>query len=254
MINELRLNEILEYLQRKKQATNEELCSYLHCSISTLRRDLIKLEQQGLIGRMHGGAMLISSINHEFSFGFREGNETKEKQIIASLARDFIAPGMCIFLDSSSTVMTIVPQLKEISDLIVITNGLQLAVELANNANPTHKMYVLGGELKNNSNAIFSNNQESIFKSIRFDLALFSSLGIDETGIYETRLSQVTVKQQIMQNSKSSILLIDHTKFNQSHFCKLAEYADFDALVTDERPPENLLYSHPKTEWIYPRN
>lgn len=250
MLNEIRLNEIMNILQIKKQATTDELCSTLHCSISTLRRDLIKLEQQGLINRIHGGAVLVSATNHEFAWDFRENNHIKEKKKIADLAVDFIGPGMCLFLDSSSTVMQLAPMLKNIPDLIIVTNGLQLAVELSNNANPTHKMYLMGGELKNNSNAIVANNEDPIFKSIRFDLALFSSLGLDENGIYEARLSQASVKQSILKNTKSSLLLIDHSKIGRTHFIKLADFHNFSAIITNKKP-DNRYLENAKTEWVY---
>lgn len=241
MESELRLNDIMEFLSKKKQASNKDLCQQLHCSISTLRRDLLKLEERGAIKRTHGGAILTKTTNTEFSHIIREASNIKEKQIIADLAQDFIAPGMCIFLDSSSTVQQLVPLLKTIPNLVVITNGLKIALDLSEGKSEALKVFIIGGEVKINSSAVISNSYESLFDSFQFDLAFFSCRGLDREGVYEASFSQAQVKKEMMKQSKQTILLIDYTKFGSSHFFKIGDFLDYNALVTNCEPSKNYL-------------
>lgn len=252
--SELRLNDILDFLSKKKQASNKELCQILHCSISTLRRDLLKLEERGAIKRTHGGAILVTPTNTEFSHMIREASNIKEKRIIADLAQDFIASGMCIFLDSSSTVQQLVPLLKSIPNLVVITNGLKIALDLSEGKSEALKVFIIGGEVKINSSAVISNTYESLFNSFQFDLAFFSCRGLDLEGVYEASFSQAQVKKEMMKKSKQTILLIDHTKFDSSHFFKIGSFTDYDALITDCEPKQEYLtvFDEQDLETVYP--
>ena len=100
-----RTSDLLSYLVKKKQATSKELCTHLHCSISTLRRELLELEKRKLIRRTWGGAILNETTNMEYTYLQREASNMREKTIISGLARDCIAPGRCNYKVSRSTVL-----------------------------------------------------------------------------------------------------------------------------------------------------
>ncbi len=184
----------------------------------------------------------------------REASNIKEKRIIADLAQDFIASGMCIFLDSSSTVQQLVPLLKSIPNLVVITNGLKIALDLSEGKSEALKVFIIGGEVKINSSAVISNTYESLFNSFQFDLAFFSCRGLDLEGVYEASFSQAQVKKEMMKKSKQTILLIDHTKFDSSHFFKIGSFTDYDALITDCEPKQEYLtvFDEQDLETVYP--
>lgn len=240
MITESRLNDIMEIIRKKKSVSSKYLCNKLHCSVSTMRRDLITLEKQGLLRRTHGGAILTTHLeNNEPSYYFRQSTNIKEKQYIANLALDFVGPGMSIFLDSSSTVMQLVPYLKTIPNLVVITNGLRTALELSEGNNESLKVFVTGGEVKSNSSAVISSTSDSIFSAFRFNLAVFSCRGIDKDGIYEASLNQAGIKQEMMSKAQQTILLADNQKFDSTHFFRIGGFADYDAIITDQKPSEN---------------
>lgn len=231
-----RTHEILQILQKKRRMRTSELCETLHCSISTLRRDLITLENRGLVKRTYGGVLLNTATNMEFSQLYREESSIKEKQNIADLARDFIGPGMCIFLDSSSTVFQLCRYLKEVPDLVVITNGLKTALELSEGNNETLKVYIIGGEVKANSSSVISDSNDELLNFFQFNLAIFSCRGIDRNGIYEASVSQAKVKRVMMEKSKQLILLSDDSKFDSSHFFKIGNFSDYDAIITNKEP------------------
>lgn len=119
-----RRQEIVNIIKSKKRIAVKDLAKLTFSSTSTLRRDLIYLEQNGILKRRHGEVIINSLNTSELSHQLRESEHKNEKKIIASLAKDFIGPGMCIYLDSSTTVFELCPYICDIDNLIVFTNGL----------------------------------------------------------------------------------------------------------------------------------
>lgn len=250
---DIREKEILEILGKKKFVRNTELCEMLHCSTSSIRRALVSLEQQNLIMRVRGGAMLTQASNVEFSHSYREGTNLTNKKRIVDLAADFIGPGMCLFLDSSSTVQQIIDVIVTIPNLVVITNSLKTATLLSESNNESLKIFITGGEIKMNSKSIFPSGQDPVFESFRFDLAFFSCRGIDEEGIYEASFSQANLKKEMMQRAKQKILLVDDSKFDSTHFFKIGNFNDYDAIITNQTPTKNYLtlFEEQKIDILY---
>lgn len=242
MIQEERLTDILNILKKRKKISNDELASILYCSPSTLRRDLIKLENQKLIRRVFGGVVLNITSTNEPSFDYREANQIHEKKEICEIARDFIGDGMCIFLDSSSTVQQLIPLIENISNLVILTNGIKVALSISDMNDESIKAFVLGGEIKRNSSSIVGTDFSSCFiDQFNIDLAVFSCRGLDHNGIYESSLSQARIKQELLKKSKKSILLADHTKFNSTHFFKVADISSYNSIITNKKPYNSFL-------------
>ena len=114
MLKQDRLMEITNIIQRKKRIRTEDLVKITFSSISTVRRDVIFLEKQGLVKRLHGEIILNNFNTVEPSQFLRKSENVIKKRTISSLAKDFIAPGMCIYLDSSTTVYELCPFLCDI--------------------------------------------------------------------------------------------------------------------------------------------
>lgn len=251
---DIREKEILEILAKKKVIRNTELCELLHCSTSSVRRALISLENQKVVMRVRGGVMLTQASNTEFSHAYREGTNQTKKKIMIDLVKDFIGPGMCLFLDSSSTVQQIIDAIITIPNLVVITNSLKTATLLSESNNESLRIFITGGEIKMNSNSIFPSGQDPVFESFRFDLAFFSCRGLDQEGIYEASFSQANLKKEMMQRAKQKILLVDDSKFDSTHFFKIGNFEDYDAIVTNQAPADNYLtlLEAKKIELLYP--
>ncbi|EPP7187179.1 DeoR family transcriptional regulator [Enterococcus hirae] len=103
-MTESRKEQILTLLKKYKKLDNSELQKQLFCSPSTLRRELVALEKDGIIRRYRGGVVLEVERNHVISTNYRENVMVQEKEKIAEIASTFIGPGMSLFIDSSSTV------------------------------------------------------------------------------------------------------------------------------------------------------
>lgn len=248
-----RRNQIINILNIRKRISMKELEKLTFLSTSTLRRDLIYLESQGILKRRHGTAILNSQNTIELSHNIRESENRSEKRIMADIAKDFIGPGMCIYLDSSTTVYELCPHISTIDHLIVFTNGLNTGQRLAEFANPTMKIFITGGEIKHRSASVINHDIENtLLNHFRIDLAFCSARGIDENFVYEASLSQALSKKNVIEKSHESILLVDHSKFHQTGFFKINSLDRYRAIVSDELPDEKILDSANKlgVEWL----
>lgn len=225
---------ILELLKVKKIIQTKELEQKLFCSTSTLRRDLLKLEEEGKIIRSHGEIQLASDNNIEYSYLSRKTEQLSSKDVIADIASTFLTHNQSIFLDSSTTSNRIIPYLRDYSNLRVITNGLDAAAQLCNMENIT--LYFAGGYIGYNTNSSLGDFAINFLDNFHADLAFFSCRGLDRFGTYEANHEQAHIKKHIIENSTTNLLLVDHTKFNTSHYFKLANYDRIDYVVTDKEP------------------
>ncbi|MBM7709787.1 DeoR/GlpR family DNA-binding transcription regulator [Enterococcus lemanii] len=251
---ELREKEILTILQKKKHISNKELCEILHCSISSLRRSLIILEEKNIVTRVRGGVMLSQFPNLEYSHSFREETNVIEKKKIISIAKDFVGPGQCIFLDSSSTVQQLIPFITQVPNLVIITNSLKTATLLSESNNESFKIFITGGEINMNSSSVIPSSNDSIYSSFYYDLAFFSCRGLNEDGIYEASFNQATIKKEMMSRAKQKVLLADNTKFDSTHFFKISNFSDYDTIITNKEPNDTYidLIEKSGSEIIYP--
>ena len=238
MLQEERLEKILALLGKKNKMSNEALCKQLFCSISTLRRDLIRLEQAGLIRRWHGGVSLTSNTNNEFSFLFREYESLDEKAYIALKAQAFIQDNQALFLDSSSTVAKLCDHLSD-KRIIVVTNGIKNILQL--NHSDAIQLFVTGGLLKPNSLSTVDHMAGEFLQNFNADLAILSCRGISLNGIFEADSNQAFIKQQMVKYAKKTILLCDQSKFDSEHFFKSMTYDQIDVLITNKKPSDDYL-------------
>lgn len=233
-----RCDRILELLQQKKNLSLEKLCRELFCSPATVRRDLIELEKMGLVVRRRGGVSLVMSGNNEYSYTFRDMANREAKQFICSLADNFLADGMSIFMDSSSTVLNMCPFIKAHSRMTVVTNGISTAFNLIENE--CADTYIAGGHIKTGSTSVVGEHAGEFIGRYKADLAILSCRGMDGQGVYEANQEQALVKQQMLKNAKQTILLCDAGKFGQSFFYRLTGFQSVSAVLTDKKPADEI--------------
>ncbi|MFK8242655.1 MULTISPECIES: DeoR/GlpR family DNA-binding transcription regulator [unclassified Facklamia] len=233
--------QILKILQAKKFTTTKYLEQQLFCSTSTLRRELIKLEKDGKIIRTHGEVQLASDSNIEFSYHTRKTEQSCSKEIISDIAATFLTNNLSIFLDSSTTAANLIPHLEKYTNLRIITNGLVSALTLCNMDNVS--LYFAGGYINYNTQSSLGNFATTFLDNFHADLAIFSCRGLDRFGIYEANPEQALIKKKMIENSDTNILLADNTKFNTSHYFKLANYQHIDYIITNSVPSDSFLDS-----------
>lgn len=239
MLDIERQDKILKIINERQNVTTKELQKLVYASSSTIIRDLIKMEKQGLIRRTHGGASIVVAKDTESSLVIRVKTNIKEKNRIAKCAIQYIKNGDVIFLDSSSTVQALVPLLKELHYLTIITNGLNNALLLANESNAS--IYIIGGMVSSNSNSAIGSIAINILEQFNANIAIFSASGIKGNIITEHNIEQAIVKKTMIQQAKTKILLCDSSKFNTIHLGNITTFDSIDYLITDQEPDQEII-------------
>ena len=157
MFKNQRLDEILHILQDCRYITIPDLAARLYVSQATVRRDISILEQNNLILKGHGGISLNSGNNRYVNLDLRQIAHEKEKQYIAQIAASRVQPGDTLFLDGSSTVLSMVPFLQH-QNLTVVTNSLRVADRMSQT---DARVYVTGGLLLDGSK-VFVGDRKSV--------------------------------------------------------------------------------------------
>lgn len=241
-----RKQQILELMRRSNRvATVEQLCKALFASGATIRRDLKDLEENRLLYRTHGGAVLVEGSSTEDPLAFRENQNSVRKQVIADQAFKYIRDGMTLFLDSSTTVSMLAKKLGRFNDLNVITNGIKTAMLLSDE--PNIRLLCTGGNLRGNSKSLVGPFAKDFASHYNADLAFMSCRGFSvENGSSEANEEEYYVKRQFIDNSKKTILMCDTSKFNLDFMCKLAPLSDFYEIITEKKGINDLCNQYTK--------
>ncbi|WP_409300291.1 DeoR/GlpR family DNA-binding transcription regulator [Peribacillus sp. SCS-155] len=236
-----RRQKILDLLHDKQRITVKELSEKLHVSEATLRTDLNVMEEEGLLVRTHGGAMIDDKNRAENTFSEREKKNRSEKKKIGRKAMEFIHNGQCILLDASSTCLELAYLLKHTSmRLTVVTNGVTTAMELRENPNLT--VILLGGILRNSSVALEGLLGSEILKQIHVDTMFSSAKGFTlEEGLTDFNVYEVELKKFLVNSSSRLIALLDHTKIGRSSIASFASTDKVDTIITDEFASESYI-------------
>ena len=246
MLSTKRHEKILAIIQERKTVTSKELQRLVYVSHSTIIRDLNELEKTGLIKRIHGGASILIPKDTESSFTIRVNTNVNEKTAISKIASEFIENGSTIFIDSSSTLQTLVPYIKNFKYITVITNGLNSAMLLSKNTDAN--IFFLGGQISANSNSSMGCLALNNLDNFNADLAFFSASGIEGNTICEHSIEQAAIKKLMIKRANKAILLCDDSKFGVKHQTTMADFDDIDYLITNAMPPKEILQAIDKSK------
>ena len=250
-----RRNLILEKLQEEKKVVVSELSQQFKVSEETIRRDLEKLDKEGLAVKSYGGAVLNENTNLDMPFNIRKKNNPEGKQKIARIVEGLIGEGEHIILDPSTTSVFVAKALKSKEHLTVITNSIEVILELSDV--PDWTILSSGGTLQEGYLALVGPRAVEGLGEYNVEWTIISCKGIDlEKGITDGNALFTQAKQTMLQSAQKSILAVDHTKFDRIAFSKICEIRDIDILVTDERPSDQWMeiFSRNDITCLYPEN
>ncbi len=235
-----RRNLILEKLQEEKRVVVSELSEQFGVSEETIRRDLDKFDKEGLAIKSYGGAVLNENTNTDMPFMVRRKKNMKGKKIIADIIGGLIADGDHIIVDPSTTAVSIVNALREKKRLTIITNSLEVLMELSDA--PGWDIISTGGTLKENYLALVGPRAMEGISSFNADKVILSCKGIDmQKGITDAHEMFSQVKKVMLNNAAQKILAVDYTKFDNVAFSQICDVTDIDMVVTDKKPSEGWM-------------
>lgn len=225
---------ILTLLQSTKAVSVSELSKAISVTEETIRRDLEKLEKEGAIVRVHGGAYLLEGYGYETSIKVREKMYLEEKKQIAKLSLPLIHDYDSLLLDCSTTAVYIAKELKESGRKVsVVTNSLLVAMQLQETTNI--RLILLGGEYKMDTKSFCGNVTVESLEHYYVDKAFISSAGISlQGGLTDYTLEEATVRQKMIQQAKLCYYAADITKIGKSAIYRIGDLDDVDCLISNE--------------------
>ncbi|WP_050184442.1 DeoR/GlpR family DNA-binding transcription regulator [Domibacillus robiginosus] len=232
-----RLQEILKLVQQAKTITVNELSSQLGVSEVTIRKDLNKLEENGLILRSHGVASSLSEGTVP-SFFTREQIEMDEKHCIAQVAANLVKEGESVLIDSGTTPLAVAKFLRH-KQISVVTNSIPVSMQLANFKGT---LAVTGGVLLPTSMALCGPDTENYLDNIKVNKLFLGATGIRlEDGPTTSSSIEGSVKKKMVEAAQEVILVLDHTKFDKMSLSLITSFSNVDLIVTSNKAPERAL-------------
>ncbi len=232
MLRNQRKEKILELLQEDGSAKVVDLAKIFKVTEVTIRQDLETLEKEGLVNREHGGVHLKSVKDQVLNFAIIHQENLKEKEIIAQKCLDFIHPGDTIILDSGSTTTEIAKKIKNMNQLTVITNALNIALMLG--ANPNIEVVMTGGEFKAPTLSLTGQKAADFFAGLNVQKLFLATAGISlKSGLTYPSISDIVVKKAMIDAADTTYLVADSSKVGQSAFASLGALSLIDYIITD---------------------
>jgi len=229
---EERQRAILKQARQDGRVDVASLAAGFEITSETVRRDLTALERNGMLRRVHGGAIPVERLGFEPGLAARDTVMTGEKERIAAAALEQVPDEGAILLDAGTTVGRLASIIPADRELTVVTHSLPNAFTLANRPNIT--VMLVGGRLRGRAMAAVDSWALSALKDTFVDVAFIATNGISvERGLTTPDTAEAMVKRAAISSARRTVLLADHTKIGNDHFARFGELSDVDTLITD---------------------
>lgn len=228
---------ILARLQEAGSVSIDDLCASLGASIATIRRDLEDLEGRSLLKRVRGGAVPIGPLfyepfRHDASFQDKISSFAEEKRRIARAAAELVQTGQTIALSGGTTTTEVVRSLKVLSNISIITNTVNVAMELSNRKDI--EVIVTGGILRGSWFTLIGPIANAATEMLFADIMFIGVDGIDaRQGLTCTNPAEAEVLRNLAHHSKKKVVVADRSKLGTISKWLLCETREIDCLITD---------------------
>jgi len=228
---------LLDEVRSRGSLSVEALAEKFGVTLQTVRRDVQRLAEAGLVARFHGGVRVPSSTVENIAYRQREALHAAEKARIARAVAARVPEGCSLILNIGTTTEAIARELMGRRGLRVITNNLNVAAILSHH--PDCELIVAGGVVRPRDRGIVGEAAVDFIRQFKVDIGLIGISGLESDGTlrdYDYR--EVTVARAIVERSREVWLAADHSKFNRPAMVEVARFDRIDVLFTDAEPPE----------------
>ena len=238
MLNSHRREHILERLSHDNRVSVNDIAASLSVSDETIRRDLKDLEKEGLLRRVHGGAITVAPIRDQ-PISERVHKHAKEKGVIARLAAGLISDHTSIFLHIGSTTESLARQLGQFTDLKVYTNSLNIAQIVKDHYGVS--VFMAPGQMRKVEGDVVGYDTILYLQGYYFDTAFMSVAGVDaQRGFMDFEEDEVRVRQTLLKCARNKVVMADSSKFGKTANMRTAPFESIDCFVTDRKPDPNF--------------
>ncbi|MFI6643933.1 DeoR/GlpR family DNA-binding transcription regulator [Streptomyces sp. NPDC050504] len=243
LLAEQRRALILDEVRRRGGVRVNELTRKLSVSDMTVRRDLDALARQGVIEKVHGGAVpVVEATAHEPGFEAKSALELNAKRDIAREAAKLAVPGSAIALAGGTTAFALAQELVEVPELTVVTNSVQVADVFhsarrssgGSGPRPGAATVVLTGGVRTLSDTLVGPVADAAIRSLHFDVLFIGVHGISvQAGLSTPNLAEAETNRHFVRSARRVVVIADHTKWGTVGLSSFADLEQVDTLVTD---------------------
>ncbi len=229
--------ELLEAVRAEGSVTVEALSARFGVTLQTVRRDVRQLADAGLVARFPGGVRVPASTTENIAYRQRQRLNDDAKRRIARTVAAAVPNGCSLILNIGTTTEAVARELLHHDGLRVITNNLNVAAILSDNAGC--EVIVAGGVVRSRDRGIVGEATVDFIRQFKVDIGLIGISGIEADGtLRDFDHREVKVAQAIVEHSREVWLAADHSKFNRPAMVELGRLDQIDALYTESAPPE----------------
>lgn len=238
MAQNFRHAEILDIARAEGRVSALDLAARFDVSVQTIRRDLSDLAEAGRLDRVHGGAVLPSSVAN-LGYQDRRVLHEAEKTAIGRRCAADLPENIAIFLSIGTTTEAVARELIHHRNLMVVTNNINVATILA--ANADCEIILAGGLLRRSDGGLIGSLTSAAVEQFKFDYAVMGCSALDEDGdLLDFDIQEVGVNRTIIRQSRRTCLVADHSKFQRTAPVRIASLSEFDTFYTDRAPSPAL--------------
>ena len=233
-----RRERILNRLGSDVSVRVKSLADLFGVTTETIRRDIDALTEQGLVDRTYGGAV-SKSLTSEPNIDKRRQENVAERERIAHYAATLIEPGDVLMIDSGSTTNYFAKALAaRMIPLTVLTNCLPVVQRLG--GIPEVRVIMCPGDYRGTENGVYGQQTIEFLDRFQANTAVIGAGGITEKDVTDADSNAIWVKRKMMERSRKTLLLLDHSKYGKSGFENFCVLGDIDELVVDKKPTNSL--------------
>ena len=237
-----RREQIIQRLRQQGSVQVNDLSALYGVSTVTIRNDLAFLEKQGIAVRSYGGALICDSTTPsvEPSVEDKSALNTAMKRSVAKAAVELIQPGHRVILDSETTTFEIARLMRKHTDVIAMTNGMNVANALLEAEGV--ELLMTGGHLRRQSQSFYGDQAEQSLQNYHFDMLFLGVDAIDlERGVSTHNEDEARLNRRMCEVAERIIVVTDSSKFNRSSLHKIIDTQRIDMIIVDEGIPADSL-------------
>jgi DeoR/GlpR family transcriptional regulator of sugar metabolism len=239
LMSEERRMQILQMVRERGRVRVHELSERFSTSAVTIRNDLNELHRRGLLLRSRGGAVHYETANFESSLTERLQTRSTEKRRIGAAAAALVSDGETIILDSGTTTQEIARHLKGKKGLQVITNGVNVAMELLGVQGI--QLVIVGGILRADSVSVVGGFAENMLQHLSADRLFLGAAACDpDFGPSTPNLEESLVNQAMVKIAREVVLVVDSTKFTKRSMSRITPLSGIHKVITDKAIPPDI--------------
>ena len=239
MLSQERQNKIISILEKEHVIKITDIVKKFHVSHETVRRDLETLQEQGMVKRVYGGAILTADTPVSLASPRSRSHGYVERKAIGKMAAELVHEGDTVLLAMGSTILEVAKNIRHIKDVTVLTNSISVLNELVDS---DVTLYLLGGHVSSSEHHMDGQLALQTLQNFNVDIAFVGAGGITlEMGVsdYSYEVSQMI--QTMLTRAKCSVLVAQSDKFGKNCFSVTCPLSAIHIVVSDKNLPESYI-------------